>query len=125
MAVEASNWLIVTLTVFRVPSEGSKSKPKSISIFFFRKEIDEIKGSASGRAIVNSFLVFSTRFSLFVTMTAYALLGNVVSADKIFVLASFYNTLRYTMTIYFPLGIAQTAEVLISIKRLQVRCRFF
>lgn len=39
---------------------------------------------------------------------------------QVFVLVSFYGILRNTMTIFFPQGIAQIAEALISIKRLQV-----
>jgi len=39
---------------------------------------------------------------------------------QVFVLVSFYQILRNTMTIFFPQGISQIAEAQISIKRLQV-----
>jgi len=39
---------------------------------------------------------------------------------QVFVMVAFYNILRNTMTIFFPQGISQVAEALISIKRLQV-----
>ena len=54
----------------------------------------------------------------------YALSGdNVISAEKVFVLASFYNILRQTMTVFLPVGIAQLAEAFISVKRIQVIIR--
>lgn len=81
----------------------------------------EIKGSAYGRGILLSFIIFSTRCSIFLTLVAYALSGDtVITAEKIFVLASFYNILRQTMTVFFPAGITQLAEALISVKRIQV-----
>ncbi|KAK6644533.1 hypothetical protein RUM43_000800 [Polyplax serrata] len=84
------------------------------------KEMREIKGSAYGRGILLSFIIFSTRCSIFLTLVAYALSGDtVITAEKIFVLASFYNILRQTMTVFFPAGITQLAEALISVKRIQ------
>ncbi|KAL0281168.1 UNVERIFIED_CONTAM: hypothetical protein PYX00_002233 [Menopon gallinae] len=85
-----------------------------------KKEIKEIRGSSYGRGILLSFIIFSTRFSLFLTIVTYALTSDEpITADKIFVLTSFYNILRQTMTVLFLSGIAQLAEALISVKRLQ------
>jgi ATP-binding cassette subfamily C (CFTR/MRP) protein 4 len=39
---------------------------------------------------------------------------------QVFVMTSFYNIIRQTMTIFFPQAIAQLAEGSVSIKRLQV-----
>lgn len=44
--------------------------------------------------------------------------GNQITAEQVFVLTSFYNLLRQTMTIFFPQGIGQIAEANVSIKRL-------
>lgn len=42
---------------------------------------------------------------------------------QVFVLVSYYQLLRQTMTVFFPQGISQVAEALVSISRLQV-CAF-
>lgn len=90
--------------------------------FFFnsRKEINVIQASGYGRGILLSFIIITTRFAMFLTLITYVLAGNNVDAEKVFVLTSFYNILRQTMTVFFPSGIAQIAEALVSVKRLQV-----
>lgn len=57
--------------------------------------------------------------SIFISLVAYALTGNWVTAQKAFVITAYYNILRQTMAVFFPQGIAQLAETLVSIKRIQ------
>uniref|UniRef100_A0A1B0C9L7 Uncharacterized protein n=1 Tax=Lutzomyia longipalpis TaxID=7200 RepID=A0A1B0C9L7_LUTLO len=83
------------------------------------KELKVIRYVSYIRGILLSFIIFSTRVSVFISLVAFALLGNVVTAEKAFVITSYYNILRQTMTIFFPQGIAQLAETLVSIKRIQ------
>lgn len=45
-------------------------------------------------------------------------MGYRISAEQVFVLTSFYNILRQSMTIFFPQGIGQVAEANVSINRL-------
>ncbi|XP_071455642.1 ATP-binding cassette sub-family C member 4-like [Hetaerina americana] len=84
-----------------------------------RNEIKEVRKSSYIRGIFLSFLMFTTRAAVFFTVLAYSLLGHRVAAEKVFVLASYYNILRQTMTVFFPQGIGQLAETLVSVKRLQ------
>lgn len=63
--------------------------------------------------------MFTTRVSIFVSLVAFALLGNLVTAEKAFVITAYYNILRVTMTVFFPQGVGQLAEALVSIKRIQ------
>ncbi|XP_027849228.2 ATP-binding cassette sub-family C member 4-like [Aphis gossypii] len=84
-----------------------------------RKEINEIKGSSYCRAVMVSFASFHTRIALVFSIFSYVLLGNYISAQQVFVITSYYNLLRTTMTGFFPLGLSVVAETLISIKRLQ------
>lgn len=70
------------------------------------------------RGILLSFIMYSTRMSIFVSILAYLLLGNYITAEKVFVLTSFYNILRQTMTVFFPQGISQIAEARVSVGRL-------
>lgn len=84
-----------------------------------KNEVRAIRATSYIRGIVLSFIMFTTRISIFITVLSYVLLGNQITAEKVFVMVSFYNILRNTMTIFFPQGISQVAEALISIKRLQ------
>lgn len=83
----------------------------------FRREIKEIRATSYIRGTLLSFIMFSTRLSVFVSLVAYALLYQVVTAEKAFVLTSYYNILKQTMTVFFPQGIGQVAEAAVSIKR--------
>lgn len=71
------------------------------------------------RGILLSFIMFTTRVSIFVSLVAFALLGNLVTAEKAFVITAYYNILRQTMTVFFPQGIGQLAETIVSIRRIQ------
>lgn len=84
-----------------------------------RKEINVITYVSYIRGILLSFIMFTTRVSIFISLVAFALLGNLVTAEKAFVITAYYNILRVTMTVFFPQGIGQLAECLVSIKRIQ------
>ncbi|KAJ3655115.1 hypothetical protein Zmor_014255 [Zophobas morio] len=83
-----------------------------------RYEIKSIRISSYMRGITLSFIMFTTRMSVFASILAYVLFGYGITAEKVFVLTSFYNILRQTMTVFFPQGIAQIAEARVSIGRL-------
>ncbi|XP_074025677.1 probable multidrug resistance-associated protein lethal(2)03659 isoform X3 [Leptinotarsa decemlineata] len=83
-----------------------------------RNEIKSIRITSFMRGILLSFIMYSTRMSIFVSILAYVLSGYEITAEKVFVLTSFYNILRQTMTVFFPQGISQVAEAKVSIKRL-------
>ncbi|XP_066258777.1 ATP-binding cassette sub-family C member 4-like isoform X1 [Euwallacea similis] len=83
-----------------------------------RTEIKAIKKSSYMRGIQLSFIIYNTRIAIFASILAYVLFGNNVTAEKVFVLTSFYNILRQTMTVFFPQGIGQVAEAMVSIGRL-------
>ncbi|CAH2237489.1 jg12822 [Pararge aegeria aegeria] len=84
-----------------------------------KQEIKEIRATSYIRGVLTSFIMFTTRICLFFSILAFVLVNNVISAKQVFVVTSFYNILRQTMTVFFPQGIAQVAEATISIKRLQ------
>ncbi|CAH0557608.1 unnamed protein product [Brassicogethes aeneus] len=83
-----------------------------------RYEIKSIRIASFMRGIILSFIMYSTRMAIFATILAYVLLDNDITAEKVFVLTSFYNILRQTMTVFFPQGISQVAEANVSISRL-------
>ncbi|EDV94900.1 probable multidrug resistance-associated protein lethal(2)03659 [Drosophila grimshawi] len=83
------------------------------------KEMNAIRKVNYIRGTLQSFIMYVTRISVFVSLVGFVLLGKLLTAEKAFVITAFYNILRNTMTIYFPMGIAQFAELLVSIKRIQ------
>ncbi|XP_066581201.1 probable multidrug resistance-associated protein lethal(2)03659 [Prorops nasuta] len=84
-----------------------------------KKEINVIRATSYIRGVTMSFIIFTTRMSLFITILAYVLYDNIITAEKVFMLTAYYNILRQTMTVFFPQGITQIAEALVSIRRLQ------
>lgn len=84
-----------------------------------KQEIKQIRATSYIRGVVTSFIMFTTRICLFCSILAYVLSHTSITAKQVFVITSFYNILRQTMTVFFPQGIAQVAEAWISIKRLQ------
>lgn len=65
-----------------------------------------------------SFEMFLTRTAIFISLLGYVLLGNYISAEKVFLITSIYNTIRPTVTIMFSLACSNIAEINISIKRI-------
>ncbi|GAB1868435.1 Multidrug resistance-associated protein [Camponotus japonicus] len=84
-----------------------------------KKEVNVIRGTSFIRGVTMSFIIFTTRMSLFITILAYVLFGFKITAEKVFMITAYYNILRTTMTIFFPQGITQVAEAMVSIRRLQ------
>lgn len=61
----------------------------------------------------------SSKISFYVCVVCYIYFGNLITAQKAFVVLSCYHTLRSTLTIYIPLGIAQLAELKSSLQRIK------
>ncbi|XP_017787048.1 PREDICTED: probable multidrug resistance-associated protein lethal(2)03659 isoform X2 [Nicrophorus vespilloides] len=83
-----------------------------------RFEIKSIRGTSYVRGILLSFIMFTTRISIFVSVLTYVLAGYNITAEQVFVLTSFYGILRQNMTVFFPQGIGQMAEASVSVRRL-------
>ncbi|XP_077286529.1 putative multidrug resistance-associated protein lethal(2)03659 [Arctopsyche grandis] len=84
-----------------------------------RKEINKIKHMSYIRGIILSFGMFGTRFAMFCSILVYVLFGNIVTAEKVFIVTSFYNTIRQSLTVLFPTAIAMAAEIRVTLNRLQ------
>lgn len=73
--------------------------------FICRREIDVIRATSYIRGVTMSFIIFTTRMSLFITVLVYVLFDNKITAEKVFMVTAYYNILRTTMTVFFPQGI--------------------
>ena len=76
----------------------------NVTKFNFRKEVNIIQWASCIRGIVKSFIVFMTRISLFITILSYILFGYKITAEKVYVITAYYNSLSLIMTAYFPQG---------------------
>jgi hypothetical protein len=53
------------------------------TLYYSRKEIQQIRGSAYIRAILLSFVVIQIRFQIFISILAYILLGHYMNIKKV------------------------------------------
>ncbi|XP_055588089.1 ATP-binding cassette sub-family C member 4-like [Uranotaenia lowii] len=83
-----------------------------------RKEINAIRGGAYVRATLISFSIVS-RVSLFLSLLAYTLSGEFITARKVFIVSSFYAILNDSMVHFWPMAITFCTEGFISVKRVQ------
>lgn len=72
------------------------------------------------RATYLSGIVFTERAILFVTLVVFVSTGNKLNSEISFTIAVYCNILQRAMSIYIPQGLQYLAEMLVSIKRLEV-----
>lgn len=84
-----------------------------------RKEIKQIRKTSYIRGVNLAFILFTTRTAIFISVLSYILFGNELSAQNVFVITCCFNLLKQTMTDFFPYAVAQVAEALVSVRRIQ------
>lgn len=97
-------------------------KPFTKLISTARKlELKIIRRTSFVRGIYMTFILFTTRAAVFSTMLATALLygSDQITADKVFVISSYFTIISFTMSQLFVRGVAEIAEALVALKRLQ------
>ncbi|KAK9680179.1 ABC transporter transmembrane region [Popillia japonica] len=82
-------------------------------------EIDCLAKTSYIRGFTVALMVFTERFTTYLTIIAYVLLGNPLTSDKVFSLAQFFNTIQLYMAIFFPLAMSTFAEAIVSVRRLE------
>lgn len=83
------------------------------------KELKVIKKNSYVRALYMTFMLFTTRSALYCTMMAIVVLGDELTASKVFVISSLYQIISSTLSQMFVRGIAEIAESLVAMRRLQ------
>eukprot|EP00095_Tigriopus_kingsejongensis_P003130 snap_masked-scaffold438_size171652-processed-gene-0.1 protein:Tk03130 transcript:snap_masked-scaffold438_size171652-processed-gene-0.1-mRNA-1 annotation:"multidrug resistance-associated protein 4" len=83
------------------------------------KEMDVIRRTAYFRGFNFSFFFTSTKVILLAILIPFVLSNQVINAEKVFLTLALYNTVRLSMTLFVPYGIAMVSEALVSIKRIQ------
>uniref|UniRef100_A0A8C2GR14 Multidrug resistance-associated protein 4 n=1 Tax=Cyprinus carpio TaxID=7962 RepID=A0A8C2GR14_CYPCA len=84
-----------------------------------RKEISKIMSSSYLRGLNMASFFTANKIILFVTFTVYVLVGNKISASRVFVAVSLYSAVRLTVTLFFPSAIEKVSESAISIRRIK------
>lgn len=83
-------------------------------------EIKQIQKSAYLKAYMAGTSIIIERLILFVTLISFSLMGQPLSAEIVFVLATYYNLLQLAITIAIPQTLLIIGESLVSIKRIKV-----
>ncbi|XP_061760631.1 ATP-binding cassette sub-family C member 4-like [Nerophis ophidion] len=84
-----------------------------------RKEINQIMKSSYLRGLNMASFFASSKIVVFATFAVYAVLGNIISASRVFVTMSLYGTIKITVTLFFPLAIEKVSETIVSIRRIK------
>ncbi|KAG5881559.1 hypothetical protein JTB14_033064 [Gonioctena quinquepunctata] len=82
-------------------------------------EIDVLAITSYIRGVSLAMMVFTERFTLYLTVIMFALLGNNLTGDVVFSLAQLFNTVQLYMSILFPLALSTYAEAKVSVKRIE------
>ncbi|XP_055306698.1 ATP-binding cassette sub-family C member 4-like [Sitodiplosis mosellana] len=97
-------------------------KPFTKLINYARQmELKIVRKSSYVRALYMTFMLFTTRMAIFCTMLAITVLygSHEITAAKVFVISSYFGIIAHTMSQMFVRGVAEIAEVLVALKRLQ------
>ncbi|XP_063829398.1 probable multidrug resistance-associated protein lethal(2)03659 [Ostrinia nubilalis] len=84
-----------------------------------RSEIYNIKMTSYIRGVIMSFIMFSSRFGIFITVLFYVTYINRITVENVFFLTCYYNIMKQTMTLYFPQAVGQIAEMNVAIQRIR------
>ncbi|XP_006832064.1 PREDICTED: multidrug resistance-associated protein 4 [Chrysochloris asiatica] len=84
-----------------------------------RKEISKILRSSYLRGMNLASFFVASKIIVFVTFTTYVLLGNVITASRVFVAVTLYGAVRLTVTLFFPAAIERVSEAVVSIRRIK------
>uniref|UniRef100_A0A674EZA3 Multidrug resistance-associated protein 4 n=1 Tax=Salmo trutta TaxID=8032 RepID=A0A674EZA3_SALTR len=88
-----------------------------------REEISKIMSSSYLRGLNMVSFFAASKIIVFITFTVYVLLGNTISASRVFVAVSLYGAIKITVTLFFPQAIEKVFETIISIRRIKVLYR--
>ncbi|XP_032678119.1 multidrug resistance-associated protein 4-like [Odontomachus brunneus] len=95
-------------------------KPFCALVELARKlELRVVTKSSYIRGIYMTFSLFTTRMALCSVLISMLLFGHKLTADKVFVISTYFNILSFTMTSMFVRGVAELAECLVGVRRLQ------
>ncbi|KAJ0005574.1 hypothetical protein NQD34_015468 [Periophthalmus magnuspinnatus] len=84
-----------------------------------RMEISRIMKSSYLRGLNMASFFVASKIIIFATVCVYVLMGNQLSASRMFMAVALYGAVRLTITLFFPCAIEKVSESLVSIRRIQ------
>ncbi|KAH8352895.1 hypothetical protein KR084_007132 [Drosophila pseudotakahashii] len=84
-----------------------------------KKEINTISQTRYVLNLTLAFPLFISRVSIFLSLVGYVILGKLLTPEVAFLITAYYNVLQNSMTVFFPFAINQSAQVLVTIKRIE------
>ncbi|KAH8413305.1 hypothetical protein KR009_009960 [Drosophila setifemur] len=84
-----------------------------------RSEMSSIRQVNLLRGVLLSFEITLARIAIFVSLLGFVLMGGELMAERAFCVTAFYNILRRTVSKFFPAGMSQLAELLVSLRRIK------
>ncbi|KAH8366457.1 hypothetical protein KR084_009619 [Drosophila pseudotakahashii] len=84
-----------------------------------RSEMSSIRKVNFIRGTLLSFEITLGRIAIFVSLLGFVLMGGELTAERAFSVTAFYNILRRTVTKFFPSGMSQFAEMLVTLRRIK------
>ena len=93
--------------------------------FFFnllnsRLEVKRILFVANIKASTLAPFFSSGKMMVFLVFITYILLGNTITAEKVFIAIGLFNPVRLVMHLFIPFAIQMMAESRVTLKRIQV-----
>lgn len=98
----------------------NKALYRKSPFLFCRMEISKIMKSSYLRGMNMASFFVASKIIIFITVCVYVLMGNELSASRVFMAMSLYGAVRLTITLFFPCAIEKVSESLISIRRIKV-----
>ncbi|KAI5613509.1 multidrug resistance-associated protein 4 [Silurus asotus] len=84
-----------------------------------KKEISKIMSSSYLRGMNMASFFSASKIIEFATFTVYVLVGNKITASRVFMAVSLYSAVRLTVTLFFPAAVEKVSEASISIRRIK------
>ena len=82
-------------------------------------EMQNIRFATYVRAVYLSFVVFTSRTVLFLTLLAFVMMGNSLRPEITFSLATYFEVLQFSFAFFFPQALILAGESMVSIGRLE------
>ncbi|CAH1257942.1 ABCC4 [Branchiostoma lanceolatum] len=84
-----------------------------------RCEVQKIAKAVTCQGLNLTFSFISVRVISLLAFLTYTLLGNTITASKVFTAIALYNVLQFTLLKFLPIAVQFLSEVLIAIHRIQ------